>query len=100
MSKTFDLNSRPFNASWVYPRPVEESKVFKVLVIGAHPDDSDLLTGGLAIKLRARGHKVKYVAVTNGDAGHFKDRDIVLAARRLKEAKASADLLGVEYDTL
>ncbi len=100
MSKTFDLNSRPFNASWVYPRPVEETKVFKVLVIGAHPDDSDLLTGGLAIKLRNRGHKVKYVAVTNGDAGHFKDRDIVLAARRLQEANSSADQLGVEYDTL
>ncbi len=100
MSKTFDLNSRPFNASWVYPRPVEESKVFKVLVIGAHPDDADLLTGGLAIKLRARGHKVRYVAVTNGDAGHCRDGHIELAARRLKEARASADQLGVEYDTL
>jgi LmbE family N-acetylglucosaminyl deacetylase len=100
MSKAIDINSRPFNASWIYPRPVEENKVFKVLVIGAHPDDADLLTGGLAIKLRARGHKVKYVAATNGDAGHFRDRDIDLAARRLKEARASADQLGVEYDTL
>ncbi|MEX2683470.1 MAG: PIG-L deacetylase family protein [Candidatus Sigynarchaeota archaeon] len=100
MSKTLDINARPFNASWIYPRPVEENKVFKVLVIGAHPDDADLLTGGLAIKLRQRGHKCKYVAVTNGDKGHFKEGEIELAARRLKEAKASADQLGVEYETL
>ncbi len=100
MSKSLDINSRPFNAAWLYPRPEAESKVFKVLVIGAHPDDADLLTGGLAIKLRERGHKVKYVAMTNGDMGHFKDRDILLAARRFHEAKASAELLGVEYDTL
>jgi len=69
-------------------------------VIGAHPDDADLITGGLAIKHASRGNKVKYVSVTNGDMGHFKDRDIILAARRYYEAKASAEKLGVEYDTL
>ncbi|MHA1792864.1 MAG: PIG-L deacetylase family protein [Promethearchaeota archaeon] len=94
------LEIRPFNASWIYPRPEEESIIYKVLIIGAHPDDADLLTGGLALKLRARGHKVKYVAATNGDMGHFKERDILLAARRFHEAKASAEQLGVEYDTL
>ncbi|MBD3185668.1 PIG-L family deacetylase [Candidatus Bathyarchaeota archaeon] len=95
-----DIESRPFNAAWIYPRPEFESNIYKVLVIGAHPDDADLLTGGLALKLRARGHKVKYIAVTNGDMGHFKQRDIVLAARRLEEGKASAEKLGVDYDTL
>lgn len=100
MSKALDINARPFNASWIYPRPEVENKIYKVLVIGAHPDDADLLTGGLAIKLRERGYKVKYVAATNGDMGHFKERDIVLAARRLLEARESADHLGVEYDTL
>ncbi|MFX0102903.1 MAG: PIG-L deacetylase family protein [Candidatus Hodarchaeota archaeon] len=99
-SKNLDINARPFNASWIFPRPELESKIFKVLVIGAHPDDADLLTGGLALKLRARGHKVKYVAVTNGNMGHYKDRDLLLAARRFHEAKKSAEELGVEYDTL
>ena len=86
MSEDIDI-ARPFNCSWVYPRDERESKVFRVLVIGAHPDDADLLTGGLAIKHAARGNKVKYIAVTNGDMGHFKDRDIMLAARRFEEAK-------------
>ena len=42
----------------------------RFLVIGAHPDDPDLMFGGTALKLIKAGHAVKFVSVTNGCAGH------------------------------
>jgi hypothetical protein len=42
----------------------------RIIVIGAHPDDCDSDAGGLAILLSKMGHAVKFVAVTNGDAGN------------------------------
>ena len=42
----------------------------RVLVIGAHPDDCDLDAGGTAILFSQMGHAVKFLSVTNGDAGH------------------------------
>ena len=39
------------------------------LVIGAHPDDPDLLFGGCAVKLLKAGHQVKFVSVSSGDWG-------------------------------
>ena len=48
------------------PRPAS----MRIIMIGAHPDDCDGDGGGTAILLASMGHKVKFVAVTNGDAGH------------------------------
>ena len=42
----------------------------RVIAFGAHPDDCDLCAGGIAAKYAARGDKVKFVSLTNGDAGH------------------------------
>ena len=47
-----------------------EDKKLRIMMIGAHPDDCDLTCGGIAIKYSKLGHKVKFVSVTNGDAGH------------------------------
>ena len=44
----------------------------RYLVIGAHPDDGELMFGGCAVKLTAAGHKVKFVSCCNGDCGHFR----------------------------
>ena len=41
-----------------------------VIAFGAHPDDCDQRAGGTAIKLAMLGHRVRFVSVTNGDAGH------------------------------
>ena len=40
-----------------------------IMVIGAHPDDPDYC-GGLALRMIRKGHKVTYVSVTDGGAGH------------------------------
>ena len=42
----------------------------RVIAIGAHPDDCDLGAGGTAQLLEAMGIKVKFVSITNGDAGN------------------------------
>ena len=42
------------------------------MVLGAHPDDCELSTGGICAKYKKLGHVVKYVYATNGDAGHHK----------------------------
>jgi LmbE family N-acetylglucosaminyl deacetylase len=46
------------------------SSAIRIIMIGAHPDDCDLKGGGTAAMLSKMGYAVKFVAVTNGDAGH------------------------------
>ncbi len=72
----------------------------RIIMIGAHPDDCDLDGGGTAILYAKMGHAVKFVSVTNGDAGHHKMDRPALAARRLAEAKEAGKRFGVEYDVL
>lgn len=101
MSDTkYDLDYLPLGSSWIYPRESRAKKIYKILVICAHPDDPVLLTGGLTYKLTQRGHKVKWISVTNGNMGHQFRGPIELAALELKETRNAAKSLGAEYDTL
>lgn len=72
-----------------------------IMIIGAHPDDNELNCGGLTARLTNRGHKVRYVSVTNGDKGHFAaeyiDNPALLAGRRLIEAQNAAASVGADY---
>ncbi len=72
----------------------------RVIAFGAHPDDCDSKAGGVGAKYAAAGHLVKFVAVTNGDAGHQSMGGGMLAKRRTAEAKEAARRIGVEYDVL
>ncbi len=73
----------------------------RYLVIGAHPDDPDLVFGGCAIKLARLGHSVKFVSCCNGDAGHYSMERKALAERRKNEALSSAAVAGLsEYQVL
>ncbi len=72
----------------------------RIIVFGAHPDDTELRAGGTAIKWAKQGHKVKLVSVTNGDIGHWKTRGRALAQRRLAEVRAADKILGVETEVL
>jgi LmbE family N-acetylglucosaminyl deacetylase len=75
-----------------------------ILCIGAHPDDNEFSISGTAARLRARGDEVRFVSVTNGDRGHYyeeyKTERPALAARRLKEARNAAAVIGADYQTL
>ena len=42
----------------------------RLALIGAHPDDCDILGSGLAMRYRELGWDVLFVSMANGDAGH------------------------------
>jgi len=72
----------------------------KIIVFGAHPDDCDIKAGGIAIKYANLEHEVKFVSVTNGDAGHHEIGGVELARRRRAEAQAAGAVAGIEYHVL
>ncbi len=72
----------------------------RVIAFGAHPDDCDIRAAGTAAKFRALGAQVKFVSVTNGDAGHQTMGGGALAKRRRAEAEESARRLGITYEVL
>jgi LmbE family N-acetylglucosaminyl deacetylase len=72
----------------------------RVIAFGAHPDDCDIRAAGTAAKFRALGAAVKFVSVTNGDAGHQSMGGGALAKRRRGEAEESGRRLGITYEVL
>jgi LmbE family N-acetylglucosaminyl deacetylase len=79
--------------------PAQDDKLH-VIAFGAHPDDCDQGAGGTAAKFRALGAAVKFVSVTNGDAGHYNMGGGVLAKRRRAEAEEAGRRLGITYEVL
>lgn len=77
-----------------------KEKKLRLLMIGAHPDDCDILAGGIAIKYRRLGHTVKFVSATNGDTGHHELGGGRLAAIRAAEAANAGKIAGIEYEVL
>lgn len=76
------------------------SEALRILVIGAHPDDSEFKFGGCAALYRRKGHRVRFLSATNGSTGHQRMGGVELARRRAEEARRSADLLGIESQIL
>lgn len=69
----------------------------RVLAIGAHPDDIELLCGGTMAKYVKNGHAVTIASMTNGDKGHPKIPPKELGKIRLEEARRSASVLGADH---
>lgn len=70
------------------------------LMIGAHPDDMDFRCGGLAILLNRKGHQVRFLSITNGNAGHQSMDREALRIRRAEERYRAGQVYGIPYDTL
>ena len=71
----------------------------RVMIIGAHPDDADIICGGMAVKLIARGFKVKFVSVTDGRMGHHRLSPDETARTRRAETLEAARRFGLDgYD--
>ena len=80
-----------------FPAGAQEKKVINIIVFGAHPDDCDETAGGTAAKWVAAGCRVRFVSVTNGDAGHQSEGGGALAKRRRAEAQEAGRRIGVDY---
>ncbi|MEL7833729.1 PIG-L deacetylase family protein [Fodinibius sp. Rm-B-1B1-1] len=73
----------------------------RVIAVFAHPDDGDVKMGGTAALMAEHGHAVKFLSLTNGDAGHHEEGGGALAKRRRAEAKEAAKRFGIdEYKVL
>lgn len=73
----------------------------RIIAIGAHPDDCDIKAAGTAALFARMGHKVKFLSVTNGDAGHQDIGGGILAKRRKAETQESMRRSGIaEYEVL
>jgi len=73
----------------------------RVMMIFAHPDEGEVYTGGTAALYTQLGHQVKFMSLTNGDAGHWEEKPEVLAKRRYQEAMNAKKILSLaEYEVL
>ena len=72
----------------------------RIICFGAHPDDCELQAGGTAALWAERGHKVKFVSVSNGDIGHWGEAGGPLARRRKLEVLEADGILGVTTEIL
>lgn len=96
----------PLTAFWtalatlaVLQAPAQE-RTLRIICFGAHPDDCEIQAGGMATRWAAKGHKVKFVSVTNGDIGHWREAGGPLALRRTAEVEKAAKILGIETQVL
>ncbi|MBA7471505.1 Mycothiol S-conjugate amidase [subsurface metagenome] len=71
-----------------------------IMVIGAHPDDCEYFAACTAVKFVKHGHRVKFVSVSNGDAGHQSIGRSELARIRRAEIERADAMLGVEFEIL
>src|SRR5207248_1225999 len=81
------------------PVPADDGKL-RIICFGAHPDDCELQAGGTAAMWAAQGHHVKFVSVTNGDIGHWREAGGPLARRRTAEVQEAAKILGITTQVL
>jgi LmbE family N-acetylglucosaminyl deacetylase len=83
------------------PASLAAETPLRIIVFGAHPDDCDMDAGGTAALWASKGHQVKFVALTNGDAGHHTEGGGALAKRRRAEAQEAGKRYGIaEYEVL
>lgn len=72
----------------------------KVLAIGAHPDDVEILCGGMLARFAQEGAEVWMCSVANGDHGSFEYSASDLARVRVAEAEKAASLIGAQHRVL
>lgn len=79
--------------------PPDDGKL-RIICFGAHPDDCELQTSGVGTMWARKGHHVKFVSVTNGDIGHWREAGGPLALRRKREVEQADGMLGVHTEVL
>src|SRR3954466_10965865 len=91
---------RFFLASLFISLTASAAEPLRIICFGAHPDDCEIQAGGTAAMWAAKGHKVKFVSVTNGDIGHWREAGGPLANRRRAEVEEAAKILGITTEVL
>src|SRR4051812_34036669 len=72
----------------------------RVLGVGAHPDDLEILAGGTLARYVREGHDVVMCHASAGDCGHLElGAEEIMAVRR-REAQRAAAIAGAVHATL
>src|SRR5262245_4895783 len=90
------LATRPLFAA---DAPRNDGKL-RIICFGAHPDDCELQASGTGALWAAKGHHVKFVSVTNGDIGHWREAGGPLALRRKQEVEKADGMLGITVEEI
>src|SRR5687768_16061526 len=72
----------------------------RVLAVGAHPDDLEILCGGTLARYVQEGHEVVMCHATRGNRGSFVHTSEEIARIRGEEARRAAEVAGAEYVAL
>lgn len=72
----------------------------RVLAVGAHPDDLEILCGGTLARYVKEGHEVVMCHATKGDRGSFEHTAEEIARIRHEEARKAAEICGAEHVSL
>ena len=72
----------------------------RVLAVGAHPDDLEILCGGTLARYVEEGHEVVMCHATKGDRGSFEYSSEEITRIRGEEARRAAEIAGAEYVSL
>lgn len=68
----------------------------RIMAIGAHPDDIEILAAGTLARYQQRGHDIAVCILTDGRLGAASGKPDDVAAVRRDEAEAAARLLGAQ----
>jgi len=71
--------------------------VRRVLAVGAHPDDVEILCAGTLARFVDQGAQTVILTVMNGDKGAFDVPPEELARVRRSECQAAAEVIGAEW---
>ncbi len=69
----------------------------RILGIGSHPDDLEILCGGTLAKYSLNNHKVIMAVITDGTAGSVEKSTEELSKIRRRESEESAKLINAEF---
>jgi bacillithiol biosynthesis deacetylase BshB1 len=78
-------------AGWDLPPGLFVMTTYDLISIGAHPDDVEVGSGGVLIKMAQTGRKIGIIYLTAGEMGTGGD-----AETRRQEAQAAADKMGAD----
>jgi N-acetylglucosamine malate deacetylase 1 len=74
-----------------------DTQLPRLLVVMAHPDDTEILVGGTLFHLKALGWELGILTMTAGDCGSSTIPRNEIARIRYAEAQAAAEFLGATY---
>jgi LmbE family N-acetylglucosaminyl deacetylase len=77
-----------------------EGVIMRILAVGAHPDDLEILCAGTLARYVAHGHYVMMAHACRGDKGHGQILHHQVGPIRDQEATAAAQVIGAEAMSL